>query len=60
MADVQDSWPVKTGEQQWVVNEVKGIRHEQEMPPLAGVAGQMVILFYPPGGPSTRGFANWQ
>ena len=48
------------GEQQWTVSEVNGIRHEQDMPPLEGVAGQMVILFYPPGGPSARGFANWQ
>ena len=29
------------------------------MPPIEGVAGQMVISFFPPGGASTNGFASW-
>jgi hypothetical protein len=48
------------GMQQWVVSDVKGVRHEEEMPPLQGVAGQMLVVFYPPGGPSAKGFTNWQ
>jgi uncharacterized protein DUF3857/transglutaminase superfamily protein len=45
---------------QWVVSDVKGIRKEDEMPPLAGVAGQMFVSFFPPGGVATNGFASWQ
>jgi uncharacterized protein DUF3857/transglutaminase superfamily protein len=54
--------PVSTGNgtYEWVVNDVKGIRHEEEMPPLNGVAGQMLVSFYPPGGPANRGYTNWQ
>ncbi len=44
---------------EWVVNDVKGIRREEEMPPIVGVAGQMVISFFPPGGAALNGFANW-
>ena len=32
----------------WVVSDVKGIRHEPDMPPLSGVAGQMIVSFFPP------------
>jgi hypothetical protein len=46
---------------QWVVNDVKGIRHEPDMPPWRGVAGQMIVSFFPPGGTSRKNeFANWQ
>ena len=45
---------------QWTVRDVPGIRHETDMPPMAGVAGQMVISFFPPGGPGQKGFSNWQ
>jgi hypothetical protein len=46
---------------QWVVNDVKGIRHEEEMPPFGGVAGQMILSFFPSGGPSMKnGFSNWR
>jgi hypothetical protein len=45
---------------QWVVSDVKGIRKEGEMPPLAGVVGQMIVSFFPPGGAAANGFANWQ
>jgi hypothetical protein len=40
---------------------VKAIRHEPDMPPLSGVAGQMIVSFFPPGGTSRKNeFANWQ
>jgi hypothetical protein len=45
---------------QWVVSDVKGIRKEDEMPPLEGIAGQMIVSFFPPGGAALNGFANWR
>lgn len=46
---------------QWVVSDVKGIRYEPDMPPWRGVAGQMVVSFFPAGGISGNNeFANWQ
>jgi hypothetical protein len=44
---------------QWTVNDVKGIKREQDMPPLPGVMGQMIVTFFPSGGPALNGFANW-
>jgi uncharacterized protein DUF3857/transglutaminase superfamily protein len=43
----------------WTVSDVKGIRAEPEMPPVRGVAGQMVITFFPAGGKAANGFAEW-
>ena len=52
--------PTESGTQlQWMVNDIKAIRKEAEMPPMDGVAGQMVVSFFPQGGASTRGFTNW-
>ena len=45
---------------QWTVSDVRGIRHEPDMPPLNGVAGQMIVSFFAPGGTSRKSeFANW-
>ena len=44
---------------QWVVNDIKPIRREENMPPRRGVAAQMLIAFLPPGGSSKKGFENW-
>jgi hypothetical protein len=53
--------PTAAGNQsQWVVNDVKGLRPEDEMPPLSGVAGQMVVSFFPSSGATVNGFSNWQ
>ncbi|MFZ0732579.1 MAG: DUF3857 and transglutaminase domain-containing protein [Candidatus Sulfotelmatobacter sp.] len=54
--------PSQTGNNQWdwTLNDVKGIRPEDEMPPIRGVAGHMVVSFFPPGGPALNGFATWQ
>ena len=30
------------------------------MPPLRGLSGQITNSFYPPGGPTLNGFANWE
>ena len=53
--------PTQNGNNQWewVVNDVKAIRQEEEMPPIDGVAGQMVVSFYPQGGASNNGFSSW-
>jgi hypothetical protein len=45
---------------QWMVSDVKAIRSEQDMPPFSGVAGQMIVSFFPPGGPAANGFSSWQ
>jgi hypothetical protein len=57
-----ESKPVQNGNQShWVVNEIKAIKHEASMPPWQGVAGQMVVSFFPPGGStSNRGFQSWK
>lgn len=44
---------------QWTVSDVKEIRHEPAMPPYRGVAGQMIVTFFPPGGKAGNGFAAW-
>src|SRR4029077_21262506 len=45
---------------QWVVNDLKGIRVEEDMPPEEGVAGLMIVSYFPQGGAGTKGFTNWQ
>src|SRR5713226_3392034 len=54
--------PAQSGNQsQWVVSEVKGIKHEGNMPPWQGVAGQMIVSFFPPGGSAqNQGFQDWK
>ena len=44
---------------QWSVADVEAIRHEPAMPPYEGVAGQMIVTFFPPGGKAANGFAQW-
>lgn len=48
------------GAYEWVVNDVKGIRYEEEMPPMGGVSGQMMVFFYPPGGAPSKSYTNWR
>jgi hypothetical protein len=54
--------PAQSGSNQWnwTLRNVSGIRKEIDMPPLSGIAGQMILSFFPPGGPGKKGFANWQ
>ena len=49
-----------SGQLQWVVSDLKAIRKEEDMPPLQGVAGLMIVSFFPQGGLSTAGFTDWQ
>jgi hypothetical protein len=45
----------------WTVTDVKAIRPEPDMPPMSGVAGQMVVSFFPPGENSRKNeFGSWQ
>jgi hypothetical protein len=55
--------PVQAGNNQWqwAVSDVKGIREEEEMPPWPGVAGEMIVTYFPPGGaPGDRSFRDWK
>jgi Domain of Unknown Function with PDB structure (DUF3857)/Transglutaminase-like superfamily len=55
--------PLQSGNNhwEWIVNDVKEIRREPEMPPLNGVEGQMVVSFFTAGGPSPQnGYADWR
>jgi hypothetical protein len=58
-ADVK---PTQSAANQWLwsVSDVKGIGQEEEMPPWPGVAGEMVVTYFPPGGASNRGFRDWK
>jgi hypothetical protein len=44
---------------QWTVTDIAEIRPESEMPPVFGVAGQMIVSFIPPGSTGKKGFENW-
>jgi hypothetical protein len=56
-----ESKPAEAGGQlQWTVSDVKGLRPEPDMPPFDGIAGQMVVSYFPQGSPSTKGFTNWR
>ena len=58
-----ESKPVQAGGNswQWVVRDVGEIRQEEDMPPMEGVAGQMMVAFFPPGGASLRNeFSDWR
>jgi hypothetical protein len=45
---------------QWDVHDIKNIRSEEDMPPWRGVAGQMIVSFFPSGGTSGQSeFSSW-
>ncbi len=47
--------------QQWAITDVKAIRSERYMPPKAGVEGQLIVSFFPPGGSAQKNeLANWK
>jgi hypothetical protein len=59
----EESKPSQTGASQWkwVLNGVSEIRKEEDMPPMEGVAGRMVVSFFSPGGSSAKNeFSNWR
>jgi len=48
-----------SGQWSWSVSDVKAIKPEDDMPPWPGVAGQMIVSLFPPGGAANRGFESW-
>jgi len=49
------------GRLQWTARDVAGIRPEWDMPSWHGLAGQMIVSFFPSGGSSRKNeFANWE
>ena len=50
-----DPTPNGSNQWQWVVNDIRRIRYEEEMPPWHGVAGQMIVSLLPSDG-SRKGF----
>lgn len=56
-----ESKPTQNGNRwQWNLSDVKEIRREEDMPPLAGIAGQMIIYFVPPGETAANAFTSWK
>jgi hypothetical protein len=45
---------------QWTLSGVKANRDEPDMAPVKGMAGQMIVSFFPTGGSASNGFSNWQ
>ena len=45
---------------QWSVSDIKGLREEDEMPPMRGLSGQLILSFFPPGGNAAKAFGNWK
>ena len=44
----------------WTVGDIPGIRNEPDMPPWQGLAGQMIVSFFPSGGTSQKNeFSSW-
>ena len=54
--------PTQSGSNQWLwaLSDVKAIRPEEDMPPVHGLAGQMIVSFFPSGGASNKVFSNWR
>src|SRR5579863_10408548 len=44
---------------QWSLADLKEIRREESMPPWQGLAGQMVVSLFPPGGAAANSFPTW-
>jgi len=46
---------------EWSASDVPDIQSEDQMPPIAGIAGGMIISFVPPGGtPDHNNFLTWK
>jgi hypothetical protein len=54
--------PVQSGNQwRWSVSDVKALKKEDDMPPWSGVAGQMIVSYFPAGGAVPgKTFADWR
>lgn len=45
---------------QWAISDIKQIPKEEDMPPLQGVSGQMIVYFVPPGESAANAFTDWR
>ncbi len=54
--------PTQSGNQwQWSVSDVKALKREDEMPPWSGVAGQMIVSYFPAGAAvAGKTFGDWR
>jgi len=54
--------PTQAGNQwQWSVSDVKALRPEEQMPPWTGVAGRMIVSYFPAGGAVPgKTFSDWR
>ena len=52
--------PAENNQWHWVVSDVKAIREEEDMPPLSGVAGRMIVTLFPPGGAAADALTSWR
>jgi hypothetical protein len=45
---------------QWVVDDLKAVKHEEDMPPWRALGARMVVTILPTGGAAhSKGFQNW-
>ncbi len=49
-----------SGQWDWAVSDIPGIKTEEDMPPWQGVAGRMIVSLLPPGDAQNKGFVNWE
>jgi hypothetical protein len=54
--------PTQSGNQwQWSISDVKALKAEEQMPPWSGVAGQMIVSYFPAGGSVPgKNFSDWR
>ena len=57
-----DVKPTQAGSNQWqwIITSIKGVRKEEQMPPMRGLLGHMTLSFLFPGGGGVKAFTNWQ
>ena len=52
--------PASSSSLQWSMSNIPALREEEQMPPLDGVEGMLVVSYFPPGENNARAFTNWE
>lgn len=52
--------PSGSSQWQWSLANIPAVKPENNMPPLSGVAGRMIVSLFPPGGSGSKGFESWR